>query len=220
MSRKTIGLSDELNEYVVAHTTGQDATLRDLAAETQERFPEQASMQIAPEQGALLTLLTRLTAASFAVEVGTFTGYSAISIARGLAPGGRLVCFDANEEWATIATRYFEEAGVADRIEQRLGDAHETMDTLADDPPVDFAFVDADKTGYHDYYESLLRRLAPGGLIAVDNVLAAGRVLDPGTDESALAIAAFNELVATDERVDVVLLPVADGVSLITRRSD
>lgn len=219
MSLKTIGLDDELHDYVVAHTAGHDDVLRDLAAETQERFPDKASMQIAPEQGALLTLLTRLTRPRSAVEVGTFTGYSAICIARGLPEGGRLVCLDNSEEWIAVARRYWDRAGVADRIEVRLGDAHETVDTLADDPPIDFAFIDADKTGYRHYYEALLRRLAPTGLIAVDNVLSAGRVLDPGTDENVAAIAAFNELVAADERVDVVLLPVADGISLITPRS-
>ena len=219
MSLRTIGLDDDLHDYVVAHTAGQDDVLRDLAAETRERFPDKATMQIAPEQGALLTLLTRLTRARSAVEIGTFTGYSAICIARGLPEGGRLLCLDNNEEWVAVARRYWERAGVADRIEVRLGDAHETVDTLAGDPPIDFAFIDADKTGYHHYYEALLRRLAPTGVIAVDNVLAAGRVLDPGTDENVAAIAAFNELVATEERVDVVLLPVADGVSLITPRS-
>lgn len=218
MSLKTIGLSDELHAYVVAHMNGHDAVLQDLAAETAERFPDRRNMQVAPEQGALLTLLTRLAATTFAVEVGTFTGYSALCIARGLAAGGRLVCFDESAEWTSVAETYWQRAGVADRVELRLGDAHETLASLADDPPVGLAFVDADKTGYGDYYEQLLARLGPAGLIVVDNVLASGRVLDPGDDEDVLAIAAFNDRVVADDRVDVTFLPVADGVSLITKR--
>lgn len=219
MSLKTLGLSDELHAYVVAHTTGQDAVLQALAAETLERFPEQARMQIAPEQGALLTLLPRLMGARFAVEIGTFTGYSAICLARGLGEGGRLVCFDQSQEWTTVATRYWEQANVAERIELRLGDAHEAVLGLVDDPPVDLAFIDADKPGYPHYYEALLPRLADGGLIVVDNVLSHGRVLQPGDDENAMAIADFNDMVARDERVEVVMLPVADGISLITPRT-
>lgn len=217
MSLKTLGLSAALHAYVVAHSRGEDAVLQALASETQERFPDEARMQIAPEQGALLTLLARLVRARFAVEVGTFTGYSAICLARGLADGGRLVCFDNNEEWTNVAARYWERAGVAGRIELRLGDAHETLASLAGEPPVDLAFIDADKPGYPAYYESVLGRLADGGLIVVDNVLAGGRVLDPGDDENVRAITAFNTALAEDDRVDVVLLPVADGISLITR---
>lgn len=217
MSPKTLGLSDELHAYVVAHTTSRDEALQALATETWERFPDQAQMQIAPEQGALLTLLTRLTRARFAVEIGTFTGYSSICIARGLSGGGRLVCFDRSAEWTALATRSWTRAGVADRIELRLGDAHETLASLAGDPPVDVAFIDADKPGYPAYYEAVLERLSEDGLIIVDNVLSHGRVLDPGDDENAVAIAAFNDLVVGDDRVEVTLLPVADGISLITR---
>lgn len=218
MSPKTLGLSDELHRYVVAHTAWQDPVLDELAAETRARYPEQARMQIAPEQGALLTLLAKLTRTRFAVEVGTFTGYSAICLARGLVPGGRLVCFDLNDQWTDLASHYWEQAGVDDRIELRLGDARQTLESLADDPAVDLAFIDADKPSYPDYYEAVLDRLAPEGLIVVDNVLSHGRVLDPGDDENAAAIAAFNDRVAHDERVDAVMVPVADGVSLITRR--
>lgn len=219
MTLKTIGLPDELHAYVLAHSSWQGGVLDELAAETGRRYPEKANMQIAPEQGAFLTLLARLTRARFAVEIGTFTGYSAICLARGLADDGRLVCFDNSEEWTSIAAHYWERAGVADRVELRLGDARETLDSLDDDPPVDLAFVDADKPSYPDYYEALLSRLAPGGLIVVDNVLANGEVLDPGGDENPAAIAAFNDQVLADDRVDVVMLPVADGVSLITPRS-
>lgn len=218
MSLKTLGLSDDLHRYVVAHTSWQDPVLDELAAETRTRYPDQARMQIAPEQGALLTLLAKLTHARFAIEVGTFTGYSAICIARGLVPGGRLVSFDLSKEWTDLAARYWEQAGVDDRIDLRLGDARQTLGSLAEGPPVDLAFIDADKPSYPDYYEAVLARLAPEGLIVVDNVLSHGRVLDPGDDENAAAIAAFNEQVAQDDRVDVVMVPVADGVSLITRR--
>ena len=218
MSAKTLGLSDELHAYVVAHTATQEDPLPALAAETRERFPDVINMQIAPEQGALMTLLARLTAARFAVEIGTFTGYSSICIARGLRAGGRLVCFDSSEEWTAVARRYWDRAGLADRIELRLGDAKKTLRTLADEPPVDLAFIDADKPGYPHYYESVLDHLAEDGVIVVDNVLADGRVVDPGQDENASAIAAFNDLVVQDDRVEVVLLPVADGISLITRR--
>lgn len=219
MSPRTLGLSDDLHAYVVAHTTRRDEPLIALAAETWERFPEEAQMQIAPEQGALLTLLTRLSRARFTVEIGTFTGYSSICIARGLPDGGRLVCFDRSEEWTAVAVRSWERAGVSDRIELRLGDAHETLATLAGDPPIDLAFIDADKPGYPAYYESVLDHLSDDGLIIVDNVLSHGRVLDPGDDENATAIAAFNDLVVADERVEVTLLPLADGISLITPRA-
>lgn len=218
MSERSIGLDQALQAYVVAVGTPPDEVLRDLAAETRDRVPERASMQIAPEQGALLTLLTALARPRFAVEVGTFTGYSSICIARGLPPGGHLLCCDSSVEWTAIATRYWERAGVADRIELRLGDARETLRALPDEP-IDFAFVDADKPGYPDYYEELIGRLAPDGLIVVDNTLAGGRVLDPAPDDgTAIAIAAFNTHVAADPRTWQVLLPVADGVTLIRRR--
>lgn len=219
MTLKTIGLSDELHSYVVAHTSWQGGVLDELAAETQQRYPQKANMQIAPEQGALLTLLGKLTRSRFAVEVGTFTGYSAICLARGLADDGRLVCFDSSEEWTAVAAHYWERAGLSEHIELRLGDAQQTLDSLDHDPPVDLAFVDADKPAYPRYYEALLARMAAGGLIVVDNVLSRGEVIDPGGDESAAAIAAFNDQVAADDRVDVVMLPVADGLSLITPRS-
>lgn len=219
MTLKTIGLSDELHAYVMAHTSWQGGVLDELAAETQQRYPEKANMQIAPEQGAFLTLLGKLTQARFAVEIGTFTGYSAICLARGLAEDGRLVCFDSSEEWASVAARYWEKAGVAEHVELRLGDARETLASLDQEPPVDLAFVDADKPSYPDYYEALLSRLASGGLIVVDNVLSRGDVIDPGDDENPAAIAAFNDQVLADDRVDVVMLPVADGLSLITPRS-
>lgn len=218
MSERSIGLDAALQAYVVAYGTPPDEVLADLAAETRERVPDRATMQIAPEQGAMLTMLTALARPRLAVEVGTFTGYSSICIARGLPPGGRLLCCDASAEWTATARRYWERAGVSDRIELHLGDARETLRALPDQP-VDFAFVDADKTGYTDYYEQLVTRLAPGGLLVFDNTLAGGRVLDPADDDvTAVAIAAFNAQVAADERTWQVLLPVADGVTLVRHR--
>ncbi len=215
MTLKSFGLPDELHRYVLDHSSPVDPVLADLADETAREHPDVAGMQIAPEQGLLMTLLVRLSGAEQAVEVGTFTGYSSICIARGLRPGGRLQCFDRSDEWTATARRYWERDGVADRIDLKVGDAREELRQLPAEPFVDFAFIDADKSGYAEYFELLLPRLAPEGLIVVDNVLASGAVLDPSSN-SAEAIAAFNDQVAADERVDVVLLPVADGLSLIT----
>src|SRR5262245_32980998 len=184
MHAKFTALTPALYEYVLAHTPPLDDVLRDLAAETAALGPV-SMMQIAVEQGALLTWLTRLLGVRFAVEVGTFTGYSAISIGRGLAPGGRLLCCDVSEEWTTIARRAWTRAGLADRIELRLGPAVDTLRALPQSPPVDLAFIDADKTSYRAYYEELLPRLGPTGVIVFDNVLWGGSVVDPvKNDES------------------------------------
>ena len=218
MSARSLGISEPLQGYLIEHSSGPDTVLQELARETLERFPESSEMQIAPEQGGFLELLARLVRARFAVEVGTFTGYSAICIARGLTGDGRLLCIDRSEEWTGVARRYWSRAGVDDRIELRLGEAAEVLPGLPGDPPVDLAFIDADKAGYPAYYEELLTRLSPSGLIVVDSVLSGGRVLEPGESGTAAAIAGFNARVVADERVDVVMLPVADGLSLITPR--
>jgi caffeoyl-CoA O-methyltransferase len=219
MTGRSIGLTEELHTYLVAHGTPPDELLTELAEETARRFPDQQTMQIAAEQGAFLRLLVQVVGARRAVEVGTFTGYSAICIARALAPGGRLLCCDVSEEWTAVARRYWQQAGVADRIDLRLGDARQTLAALPADEPIDFAFIDADKTGYATYYEQLLTRLAPDGVICVDNVLWSGRVVDEAADDTdTRAIRAFNDLVAADERVEAVMLPVADGLTLIRRR--
>lgn len=218
MSTRTLGLSDELQHYVVAHNPPEDELLAELSAETQARWPDHINMQIAPEQGAFLSLLVQLIAPRLAVEVGTFTGYSSVWIARALPPGGRLRCFDTSEEWTAFARDAWHRAGLDDRITLHLGDATDTLPpALSDDEPVGFAFIDADKPAYPAYYETLLWRLAPDGLIAVDNTLAGGRVVDP-EGENDEAIAAFNRRVADDERVTAVLVPVADGVTLIRPR--
>jgi len=192
--------------------------LRDLAAETAALGPI-SIMQVSVEQGAFLTLLAHLLGARRTVEIGTFTGYSAISIARGLAADGRLLCCDVSDEWAAIARRYFTRAGVAERITLRLAPAIETIRSLPATPEIDLVFIDADKTGYRAYYEELLPRVRPGGVVAFDNVLWAGHVVDPSdTSENTAAIRALNDFLVTDERVDLVMLPISDGLTLARKR--
>ena len=218
MHAKFTALTPDLYEYLLAHNPQQDDALRALAEETAALGPI-SMMQIAVEQGALLTFLTGLLDVKFAVEIGTFTGYSAISIARGLAPGGRLLCCDISEEWTGIARKYWQRAGVADKIELRIGPAIETLKTLPPSPTVDLVFIDADKTSYRDYYEALLPKLSPRGIIVFDNVLWGGSVVDRDKqDESTTAIRALNDFVAKDDRVQKVMLPVADGITLVRRK--
>lgn len=216
MTTKPLQLTDELHAYLVAHGSPPDEILRDLYAETLAVLPGDAGMQIAPDQSAFLTFLTRLMGARQAVEVGTFTGTSALAIARGLPADGRLTCFDISEEFTSIARRYWARAGVDDRIELRIGPAAETLRSLPTEPHLDLAFIDADKTGYPTYWAELVPRMRPGGVVAVDNVLRHGRVLAPRNDDDR-AIVAFNEAVLADDRVDVVMLPVADGLTLARR---
>jgi caffeoyl-CoA O-methyltransferase len=208
-----------ISSYLLSHCTAPDEVLRDLAAETVAAFPDAASMQISADEGDLLGLLVRLSGARYAVEVGVFTGYSGLCIARGLGAGGRLLACDVSAEWTALARKYWERAGVDDRIELRLAPAAETLRALPADPVIDFAFVDADKTGYRTYYEELLPRTRPGGLLVLDNVLQAGRVVDPAqTGPSVNVIREINDLIAADERVDSVMLPVRDGVTLVRKR--
>ncbi|MEU5549556.1 MULTISPECIES: O-methyltransferase [unclassified Micromonospora] len=213
MTLKSIPLTDELHAYLVAHGAPPDEIVRDLAEETLALLPEHASMQVAPEQAAFLTFLTRLLGVRNAVEVGTFTGLSSLAIARGLTDGGRLTCFDISEEYTGIARRYWARAGVDDRVELRIGPAGETLRELPQERYLDFAFIDADKTSYPLYWDELVPRMRPGGVIAVDNVLRHGRVVAPES-EADRAIAAFNDDVLADVRVDAVMLPIADGLTL------
>lgn len=213
MTTKPLPLTPELHAYLVAHGSAPDEIVRDLAEETQAALPAQATMQVAPEQAAFLTFLTRLLGVRQAVEVGTFTGLSSLAIARGLAEGGRLTCFDISEEYTGVARRYWARAGVQDRIELRIGPAAETLRELPRERYLDFAFIDADKVGYPIYWDELVPRMRPGAVIAVDNTLRAGRVLAP-QDADDRAIAAFNDEILADVRVDVVMLPIADGVTL------
>ena len=219
MNPKSIGISANVQEYLVAHGAGIDPIAQELIDVTAE-LGGISAMQIAPEQAAFMTMLTRLLDVRFAVEVGTFTGFSALSIARGLAPGGRLLCCDVSDEWVSVGRPYWERAGVADRIEVVIAPAAETLAALPDDPPIDLAFVDADKASYPVYYEEILRRLSPRGIILVDNVLWGGQVADPDADleenPGTAHIREFNDHVVADPRTAQVMLPIADGLTLIT----
>ncbi|WP_049579560.1 O-methyltransferase [Streptomyces sp. SBT349] len=209
-----------LNDYLLDHATPADDVLRELADETRRSLPEHLTMQISQDEGAFLTLLVRLTGARSAVEVGTFTGYSSICIARGLAPGGRLLACDVSEEWTSVARRYWRRAGVGDRIDLRIAPAADTLRALPREETVDFAFIDADKVGYPVYYEELVTRLRPGGLIVLDNMLRSGRVVDPDAQDPAdVAIREINDTLTADPRVESVLLPVRDGIALARKRT-
>jgi caffeoyl-CoA O-methyltransferase len=215
---KSFFLTKPVHDYLVAHAPPLDDVQRDLIAET-EGLGGISMMQIAPEQGAFMTLLTRLIGARHAIEVGTFTGYSAISIARGLPDDGTLLCCDVNEEWTAIARKYWERAGVDDKIELRIAPAIETLRSLPAGERFELAFIDADKPSYPHYYEEVLARLRPNGAILVDNTLWGGAVADAkATDDNTKAIRAFNDAVAADERVESTVLTVGDGLTLIRKR--
>jgi caffeoyl-CoA O-methyltransferase len=215
---KSFFLTPEVHRYILDHIGAPDALQRELIDETEELGPI-SMMQIAPEQGAFMELLVRVSGARRAVEVGTFTGYSALCIARALGPEGRLLCLDTSAEWTAIARRFWERDGVADRIELRLAPAAETLARLPRETLFDFAFIDADKPGYRTYYEEVLARLRPGGLIVCDNVLWGGRAADPSADdEQTRAIRAFNDFVAKDARVECAMIAVGDGLTLARKR--
>ncbi|MDG4749366.1 O-methyltransferase [Micromonospora sp. WMMD718] len=213
MTTKPLPLTPELHAYLVAHGSAPDEIVQELAEETRAALPAEAVMQVAPEQAAFLTFLTRLLGVRQAVEVGTFTGLSSLAIARGLAEDGRLTCFDISEEYTGVARRYWQRAGVQDRIELRIGPAAETLRELPRERYLDFAFIDADKVGYPIYWDELVPRMRSGAVIAVDNTLRDGRVLAPRNADDR-AIAAFNDAVIADVRVEAVMLPIADGVTL------
>jgi caffeoyl-CoA O-methyltransferase len=210
-------VAPEINDYLLAHSETADDVLRDLAEETHRDLARQSGMQITHDEGELLTMLVQLTGARRAVEVGTFTGYSSVCIARGLPDDGHLLCCDVSEEYTAVARRYWERAGLEDRITLEIGPAVDTLRALPHGEAFDFAFIDADKTGYPSYVEEILPRLRPGGLMVLDNMLRGGRVLDPANDDDR-AIHDLNESLVADDRVDVVLLPVRDGVSLARKR--
>jgi len=203
--------------YIDARTAGPDEVLTRLITRTREETGGAAGMQVSPSQGSLLTMLARLVGARRALEIGTFTGYSSICIARGLAEGGTLTCCDVSEEWTSIARDAWAEAGLSDRIDLRIAPALETLATL--EPGFDLAFIDADKEAYPAYFEAVLGLLRPGGLILVDNTLWSGRVVEaaePGSNT--VHIQAFNDLVAADERVDSQILPISDGMTVAVKR--
>jgi caffeoyl-CoA O-methyltransferase len=220
---RTLPVTAELLDYVVAHGTWPvDDVLADLRTETLA-LGGAAGMQIGHDQGQLLTLLTRTIGARRAVEVGTFTGYSSICIARGLADDGRLLCCDVSEEWTAVARRAWERAGLDDRIELRLAPALDTLRDLPTDVPLDLVFIDADKPGYVAYWDELVPRVRPGGLLLVDNVLWGGRIVDdPGegdrADANLAALWAFNDHAAADPRVDLAIVPAFDGLTVACKR--
>ena len=211
-------LRPRLHEYLVAHSTPPDALLRSLIEETAERFPGDVIMQIGPEEGTFMTMLASLMGARRAIEVGTFTGYSSLCLARGLAAGGTLICCDVSEEWTALARTYWQQAGLSGRIELRLGPALDTLRALPAEPAFDLAFIDADKPGYIGYWEELVPRIRPGGVILVDNTFLHGRIFDPQPDGAATAIRDFNEHALADARVELVMLPVGDGLTMARKR--
>jgi caffeoyl-CoA O-methyltransferase len=220
MTPRSFLLTPELADYVRASSEPPDEVAADLLAETAamaDRGEIPPTFQIAPEQGTFMQVLATALEARRAIEIGTFTGYSAMCVARGLPADGSLLCLDINEQWTAVARRYWERAGLTDRIELRLGDAHETLRAVPAEPTFDLAFVDADKTGYADYVEQLHPRMRPNGLILLDNTLRGGRVLEPETDDDR-AVVALNAALAADPRWETVLLPLADGLTLLRAR--
>jgi len=220
MSKGSIGLSEELNAYLIEMGSREPEVLGQLREET--AVMPQAGMQIAVEQGAFLAMLVKLLDARKLLEVGTFTGYSSTAMALALPPDGRIVCCDVSKEFTDIARRTWAAAGVEDRVELRLAPALETLDALLSGGAAgtfDLAFIDADKTNYAGYVEGCLRLVRSGGVIAIDNVLWSGRVIDAAeTDEDTQAIRDLNAALARDERVDIVMVPIADGVTLLRVR--
>ena len=207
-------VTQEVVDYLARHAR-QDEVLERVARETSE-MPK-AVMQTTPDEAALLTMLARLIGAGRALELGTFTGYGAISIARGLADGGRLTCLELDKKYAAIARRNVDDAGVGDRVEIVVGPALESLRAMPAEPTFDYVFLDADKPGYPDYYDEILPRLLPGGLLLIDNVLLGGAVTDP-QDDRERTMDALNDRVTADERVDSVMALVADGLTFVRRR--
>ncbi len=216
--RRSRYIDPVIDDYSAAHSTPPDTDQLDLQHVTEEKTGRAAGMQIGDDQAVLMEMLVRAMGAKRAVEIGTFTGYSALAVARGLGPEGQLLCCDVSEEWTAIAREAWQKAGVAGRIELRIGPGLETLRSLPPEPQFDFAFIDADKTGYAEYYEEVLVRLRPGGLLLLDNMLQGGRVVDDGADdESVSAIRSLNDAIAEDPRVKVVLVPLGDGVSFVQK---
>lgn len=220
MSNRTISVTDELYDYLLQVSLREDELLQRLRAETAEMA--EANMQISPEQGQFMALLVQLLGARHCLEVGTFTGYSSLCVARELPGDGRLVACDTSIEWTSIAQRYWREAGVEEKIDLRIGPAATTLQALLSGGGAgqyDFAFIDADKESYRNYYELCLGLLRDGGLIAVDNTLWNGAVIDPSDkSKDTEAIRLFNEFLHSDERVDVSLVPIGDGLTLARKR--
>jgi len=218
MVGRSVQMTEQLYDYVKRHTTGEDSLLTELAAETR-KLGGVSGMQIDFVQGAFMALLVRATGARSALELGTFTGYSAICVARALPSDGRLLCCDISQEWTAIARRYWERAGLTHKITLKLAPALETLRALPPDTSFDFTFIDADKEQYQTYYEEVLKRTRPNGLIVLDNVLQRGQVVETRAASANLAgIRAVNDLIARDERVDAVMLPLADGITIVRKK--
>ncbi|MER5279272.1 O-methyltransferase [Streptomyces sp. NPDC002809] len=211
-------ITDELYAYMLAHNPPLDAVQRELVETTYAKLPDHAGMQSAEEQGPLLAFLVRLTGARHIVEVGTFTGFSALAMAQALPAGGRLIACDISEEWTDYGREAWAKAGVADRIELRIAPALDTLRAMPAEPHIDFAYLDADKENYIAYWEELVPRMRQGGLITTDNVLFHGGVTDPRATGAAAAIQEFNNHVSADPRMDSVLLTVSDGLTLSRKR--
>ena len=220
MATRSWLLDDAVAAYASEHTSPADPLVAELRKKTEAVAGRMAVMQIGDDQARFMEMLVRATGARRAIEIGTFTGYSAYAVAHGMGPEGRLLCCDVSEEWTNVAREFWEQAGVADRIELRIAPAIETLKSLPSGETFDFAFVDADKTGYVDYFRELVPRMKIGGLLLADNTLQGGRVADPkADDESVVAIRAFNDAVLAEPRVVAALLPVGDGVTVIQKAS-
>lgn len=220
LTYRNLPLTSALYDYVLDQgRMVPDPLLVELVERTRQTSPAFAHMTVPPEQGAFLTFLVRLVRATRIVEVGTFTGYSSLCLARGLTTGGELITCDVSAEWTGIAREFWTRGGVADRVDLRLGPALETLRALPAEPHLDLAFIDADKPGYIGYWNELVPRLRPGALLLVDNVLFGGEVIDEAPGEKAAAIRAFNEHARYDERVELIMLPVADGLTMARRLS-
>lgn len=218
MQRKSIAGTTEVQQYVLEHSDPLETHHLALIEDTELRVPDLALFQVPPEEALMLRMLTRVSGASRVLEIGTFTGLSAMLIAEGLPTGGHLTCLDINPETGAIAERHWEANGLADRITLRIGPAAESLEGMRAER-FDLVFLDADKPGYIDYFDTVLEMLDSGGLIVADNTLLRGLVLDPATDDpSAGALREFNAHVTRQPEVDVVMMPVYDGLTLIRKR--
>ena len=214
---KFISITPELHRYAVEHSSFRDGVVAKVE-QAGEDMGDLAAMQIAGDQAAFMTVVVAATGARSALEVGTFLGYGAIAIARGLPADGRLVCCELEQKYADRAGEHLEKAGLADRVEFRIGPALESLRAMEATEQFDFAFIDADKTEYIDYFEETLTRIRPNGLIMLDNTLRGGTVMEPGDSEAARVTGELNDRLAADDRVDVALLSVADGITLVRKK--
>ncbi|MGI8868378.1 MAG: O-methyltransferase [Mycobacteriales bacterium] len=218
MAPKPTPLTDDLFAYLIAHGSAPDEQQAALIAET-EALGDPAGLQISPDEGAFLSLITKLTGAKTAIELGTFTGFSALCIARGLGAEGRMLCCDVSEEWTAIARKHWAAAGVADRIELQIGPALDTLRALPKQPAYDLAFIDADKPSYPAYWEEIVPRVNPGGVILVDNVLFHERVIDDSDQsDGTVAIRELNDRIIADDRVEATMVAIADGVTIARKK--